>query len=126
MKVLTGKQIIEPQKHLIDRYGGIHGIRDKGILDSALNAPFQTFSGSELYPDIIEKAARLGYGLIKGHAFIDGNKRIGTHAMLIFLLLNDIELVYSDVDLIKMILDVAAGTADCKKLSEWLINHKKQ
>ena len=84
MKKLSKNQIICLQDILIDRYGGIHGIRDENLLDSAVNSPFQTFSGQDLYPDIIEKAARLGFGLITAHAFIDGNKRIGTHAMLIF------------------------------------------
>ena len=75
MKRLTKQQIINLQKLLIDRYSGTHGICDEGLLASALNAPFQTFSGNELYPDITEKAARLGFGLIQGHAFVDGNKR---------------------------------------------------
>ena len=124
MKVLTKKQIIVLQKELIDRFSGTHGIRDEGLLDSALNAPYQTFSGNELYPDVTAKAARLCYGLVKGHAFIDGNKRIGTHAMLIFLLLNGIELKYSDNELITIILDLASGAAGFKELSEWISDHK--
>ena len=123
MKILTKNQVIALQKQLIDRYGGTYGIRDEGILDSALHAPFQTFSGEELYPDIFEKAARLGFGLIKGHAFIDGNKRIGTHVMLIFLRLNDVMLRYSDDELIQMIFDVASGSADDKALLNWLKDH---
>ena len=83
MKKLSKKQVIALQNQLIDRYGGIHGIRDEGLLYAALNTPFQTFGGSDLYPDIIEKASRLGFGLIKGHAFIDGNKRIGAPPILI-------------------------------------------
>ena len=75
MKILTKNQVTALQDQLIERFGGTHGIRDEGILDSALHAPFQTFAGEELYPGIYEKAARLGFGLVKGHAFIDGNKR---------------------------------------------------
>ena len=56
-----------------------------------MEAPYQSFGGEELYPTIQAKAARLGYGLIKNHCMIDGNKRIGTHAMLVFLALNGIE-----------------------------------
>ena len=123
MKILTKNQVIALQKQLIDRYCGTYGVRDEGILDSALHAPFQTFSGEELYPDIFEKAARLGFGLIKGHAFIDGNKRIGTHVMLIFLRLNDVMLRYSDDELIQMIFDVASGSADDKALLNWLKDH---
>ena len=55
MKVLRKKQVIALQNQLIDRYGGVHGIRDEGLLDAALNAQFQTFGGSDLYPDTIEK-----------------------------------------------------------------------
>ena len=71
--------------------------------DSAVNAPFQTFGGEDLYSTLIEKAARLGYGLIKNHPFLDGNKRAGTHAMLVFLKINRAELNCSDKDLIDII-----------------------
>lgn len=77
---------------LIQQTGGSDGVRDYNLLDSALENPFQSFGGEELYPTIQAKAARLGYGLIKNHCMIDGNKRIGTHAMLVFLALNGIEL----------------------------------
>ena len=126
MKILSKKQVITLQSQLIDRYGGVHGIRDEGLLDAALNTPFQTFGGSDLYPDIIEKAARLGFGLIKGHAFLDGNKRIGTHVMLVFLQLNGISLKYTDKELIQLILDIASGLSDCDILTEWLRNHREE
>ena len=80
MNVLAKEQILLMHARLIEEFGGSDGIRDEGLLDSALNAPFQSFEGSELYPSIVEKAAHLGYGLIKNHPFIDGNKRIGTHS----------------------------------------------
>ena len=102
MKKLTKEQIKMLHSALVERFGGQDGLRDEGMLDSALNTPFQTFSGSELYPDLLSKAARLAFGLIANHPFIDGNKRIGTHAMLIFLLLNNVELEYDDDDLISL------------------------
>ena len=74
---------------LIQQTGGSDGVRDYNLLDSALETPFQSFGGDELYPTIQAKAVRLGYGLIKNHCMIDGNKRIGTHAMLVFLALKD-------------------------------------
>ncbi|MEI3094725.1 MAG: type II toxin-antitoxin system death-on-curing family toxin [Oscillospiraceae bacterium] len=77
----------------------------------------------QLYPTILEKAARLGYGLIHNHPFVDGNKRIGTHAMLVFLDINNITLSYEDDDLISVILRVAAGDMDDHGLLEWLKNH---
>ncbi len=123
MKKLTKEQIKMLHTALIERYGGEDGLRDEGMLDSALNAPFQTFSGNELYPDLLSKAARLAFGLIANHPFIDGNKRIGTHAMLIFLRLNNVELEYEDDDLIALILGTAAGENDDKNILEWLKNH---
>ena len=90
MKRLTKEQILLLHSALIAQSGGSAEIRDDGLLESAINAPFQTFDGQELYPSLLEKATRLGYGLIKNHPFVDGNKRIGTHAMLVFLAINHI------------------------------------
>ena len=84
MKKLTKEQVILLHHELIKETGGTDGIRDDGLLESALSAPFQSFDGVDSFPSIQQKAARLGFGLIKNHAFVDGNKRIGTHAMLIF------------------------------------------
>ena len=94
MKVLTKRQILLLHSALIRQSGGSDGIRDEGLLDSAVSTPFQTFANQELYPSLLEKAARLGFGLICNHPFIDGNKRIGTHAMLVFLDINQITLSY--------------------------------
>ena len=123
MKKLTKEQIKILHSALVERFGGQDGLRDEGMLDSALNTPFQTFSGSELYPDLLSKAARLAFGLIANHPFIDGNKRIGTHAMLVFLRLNNVELEYDDDDLIALILGTAAGEYDEKIILEWLKKH---
>ncbi|MCM1530433.1 MAG: type II toxin-antitoxin system death-on-curing family toxin [Alistipes sp.] len=123
MKKLTKKQIIMLHEMLIAESGGSPEIRDEGLLDSAINTPFQSFGGSELYPTLLEKAARLGFGLIKNHPFVDGNKRIGTHTMLVFLELNHQELKYTDEELIELILGVAASKYDEKHLLLWLQQH---
>lgn len=125
MKILSKAQFLALHEHLVSESGGTPGLRDEGLLDSALTAPFQTFEGAELYPSVVEKAARLGYGLIANHVFQDSNKRIGTHAMLVFLALNGIELKYNDDDLIAIILDIAAGSADYPTLLEWVQAHLK-
>ena len=67
--------------------GGIQGVRDEGLLQSAISAPFQSYGGTDIFPSLQQKAARLAFGLVKNHPFLDGNKRIGAHAMLVFLLL---------------------------------------
>ncbi len=76
---LTKEQVLMLHSQLIEATGGSYGVRDEGILDSALESPFQSFSGEEFYLSIQAKAARLCYGLVKNHAMIDGNKRLGTH-----------------------------------------------
>ena len=117
MKVLTKRQILLLHSALIRQSGGSDGIRDEGLLDSAVS------TDQELYPSLLEKAARLGFGLICNHPFIDGNKRIGTHAMLVFLDINQITLSYEDDDLIETILRVASGTLDYNGLLGWLQEH---
>ena len=123
MKILKKRQILLLHSALIAESGGSEGIRDEGLLDSAVNTPFQTFSGQDLYPTVLEKAVRLGFGLIRNHPFIDGNKRIGTHAMLVFLNLNSITLSYEDDELISTILSVASGEMDADGLLKWIQQH---
>ena len=99
---LTKEQILMLHSELIKTTGGSDGIRDIGLLESALETPFQSYGGEELYPSIWAKAARLCYGLVKNHALVDGNKRIGVHAMLVFLSVNGYELEYTQKGMIKM------------------------
>ncbi|MBQ3300290.1 MAG: type II toxin-antitoxin system death-on-curing family toxin [Ruminococcus sp.] len=124
MIIISKEQIINLHKQLIDETGGSHGLRDEGLPDSACNAPFQRFDNQELFPTIQQKSARLAYGLIKNHPFVDGNKRIGTHVMLILLALNGIELNYTQEELYTIILEIASGTAELNKLTEWILNHQ--
>lgn len=124
MKKLSKEQILMLHTQLIQHTGGSDGVRDYNLLDSALETPFQSFGGDELYPTIQAKAARLGYGLIKNHCMIDGNKRIGTHAMLVFLALNGIELKYTQKELYETILDVAAGNIEYEGLLQWVLDHQ--
>lgn len=120
---LTKQQVILLHRDVIAQSGGSPEIRDEGLLESALNAPFQTFAGIEQYPTIMDKAAQLGYNLIKNHAFVDGNKRIGTHVMLIFLMLNGIDVDYEGEELTRLILGVAAGEISSEQLLAWLQAH---
>ena len=104
MKILTKEQILLLHSQLVKEFGGSLDIRDDSLLESAINTPFQTYGGEELYPTLLDKASRLCFGLVKNHPFVDGNKRIGTHAMLVFLAINDIDLKYTDTELIELIL----------------------
>ena len=99
MKKLRKEQILVLHSQLIELTGGSAGVRDYNLLESAIETPFQVFAGEELYPTIQAKGTRLGYGLIKNHCMVDGNKRIGAHAMLVFFELNGIKLKYTQKEL---------------------------
>lgn len=125
MIILSKNQVLTLHRQLIQQTGGSDGVRDSNLLDSALRNPFQSFGGKELYPTLQAKAARLGYGLIKNHAMIDGNKRLGAHAMLVFLVLNGVELMYTQKELYETILAVADGSQTYEDLLTWIIDHQK-
>lgn len=113
------------QQLIIESTGGTAGIRDFNLLDSAINTCFQTFNGNDLYPTKEEKGARLGYALIKNHAFVDGNKRIGILVMLSFLKLNGINLSYTDNELTNLGIKIAASEISYEEILEWIKNHKQ-
>ena len=119
------EQVVKIHSSLIAKTGGMDGIRDAQLLDSALKTPFQTFGGNNLYPDILDKASQLCYSLIENHPFIDGNKRIGVHLMLLFLKLNNIEVNYSQQELIDFGLDIASGEMSKNDIKGWIIEHRK-
>lgn len=124
MITLSKAQVLRLHSQLIKEIGGTDGIRDEGLLDSALHAPFQSFDGFDVYPSLQQKAARLGYGLAKNHPFLDGNKRIAAHAMLVFLGLNHIELEYTQKELAGIFIDVAAGEKTMDDLLQWTLLHQ--
>ena len=104
--------------------GGDDGVRDRGLLSSALEAAFATFGGTELYPTTEEKGARLGHSLIANHAFVDGNKRIGMFVMMIFLELNGVH-IHPNVDDVAVVgIAVAAGDMGYDELLAWIIRNK--
>ena len=109
---------------IAEETGGSIGIRDEGLLNSAIEGIYQTFDGKELYPTKEEKGARLGYSLISNHSFLDGNKRIGMHVMITFLEVNGIKLECTDDDIINTGLGVASGKVNYQDLLNWVINHE--
>ena len=109
MRSLNKRQVILLHQQLINEIGGSPGLRDEGLLESALAAPFQNFGGIDAYPSLQQRAARLAYGLVNNHPFVDGNKRIGAHTMLVFLALNGIELSYTQEELASLFIAVASG-----------------
>lgn len=120
MRYIDKESILIMYRMLIEETGGSFGIRDDSALESSISAPFQTFDGVDLYPDIKEKAARLCYGLIKNHPFIDGNKRIGIFVMLVFLEMNGIEIHPNQDELINIGIKCASSEIEYEDLLNWL------
>ena len=121
---LSRDQVLFLHAELLRETGGTAGLRDPGLLDSALSAPFQSFEGFSPYRSLQQKAARLGYGLVNNHPFVDGNKRIGAHAMLVFLALNGAMLDYTQDELSDIFLAVASGSAGYDELLQWITEHE--
>jgi death-on-curing protein len=121
MMTLTSQQVKQLHKKLLDATGGLDGLRDEAMLDSALSVAFQTFDGVELYPSTAAKIARIAYGLVCNHPFVDGNKRIGTYAMAVLLDLNHIEADFTDDDIIRIGLELASGKMSDKQLLDLIL-----
>ena len=117
-KVLLLHQLIAQET------GGSVGIRDEGLLESALETAFSSFDGQEFYPTKEEKGARIGHSLISNHAFVDGNKRIGVYVMLTFLEVNGIRLDCTNEEVVHVGLSVADGSMDYDALLAWIKEHR--
>lgn len=118
------EKVLLLHKILAEATGGSVGIRDEGLLDSALEGVFAGFGDKEFYPSKEEKGAQLGYTLISNHAFVDGNKRIGVYVMLSFLEMNGIRIQCTDDELVCIGLSVADGTMGYEELLQWVIEHR--
>ncbi len=125
MRYLSIPEILELHEAVISSSGGSRGIRDIGALESSVNQPRLTFDQTDLYPDLISKAAALCFSLVMNHPFVDGNKRTGHAALETFLILNGME-VKADIDEQEhLFLDLAAGNITREELKSWLKDHVK-
>lgn len=118
------EKILLLHKYIAAETGGSIGVRDEGLLDSALESAFASFDGKELYPSKEEKAAKIGYSLISNHAFVDGNKRIGMYVMLTFLEVNGIPMDCSNDEIAEIGLAVASGTMGYDALLNRIKEHR--
>ena len=96
------------------------GVRDENLLASAVNTPFQTFMGNDLYPSIYDKAAQLCYSIANNHPFTDGNKRTALHSMYVYLIINGFDIAASQQEVENLIINVAAGNMTNVELAQWL------
>ncbi len=123
MRYLTLREVAALQQRIIAATGGAAGIRDLAVLESAVAQPRASFGGEDLYPGVIEKAAALGFALVMGHPFLDGNKRTGHAAMETFLVLNGYELSATVDEQERVMLELAAGELSRDDFVEWVRSH---
>lgn len=126
MRYLSLGEVVRLHQMLIESSGGAPGIRDLGLLDSALAQPRATFDGRDLHSSLLEKAGALCTSLIQNHPFIDGNKRVGHAAMATFLMLNGVEIVATVDEQEQLILNLAAGLRSREDIVAWLQDHAKK
>ena len=124
MMKFSKEKVLLLHQLLAEATGGSVGVRDEGLLDSALESAYAGFGNTEFYPTKEEKGARLGYSLISNHAFVDGNKRIGLYVMMSFLEMNGIRVRCTDDELIYIGLAIADGSMKYEELVDWILEHE--
>ncbi|MFO0851016.1 MAG: type II toxin-antitoxin system death-on-curing family toxin [Gemmataceae bacterium] len=120
MIYLTADEVIRLQADVIAQSGGLPGVKNRGLVESAVALPRQTFGGQELYPTLADKAAALGYSLARNHAFEDGNKRIAHAALETFLVWNGHELDAAVDEQEDVFLRLAAGAISRDEFTDWV------
>ena len=120
---ITADDVIQIHSRVIQRSGGMDGLRDRAGLEAAISAPMQSFGGQDLYPTTVEKIARLGYGLASNHAFVDGNKRIGAMMTQLSLKWNGFQMSLRSGELADMFIAIADGSAKESDLLAWIQTH---
>ena len=125
MKYLYPKQVIYLYERIIQDSGGAVGLRDRGLLESAVYRPQASFGGQDLYPDLFSKTAALGHSIIHNHPFVDGNKRIGFEAMRVMLRLNGHDVRTSIDTKFNVVMQIAKGALTEQQIADWLKKHSR-
>jgi len=124
VKTIDLEQLLIFHGKIVKETGGSNGVRDIGLLDSALKKPFITFDGQDLYKGLYKKISAITFSLIKNHGFVDGNKRIGVATMLLLLRLNNVSLRYDQSELVELGLNTAAGNYIEEDIEQWILEHQ--
>jgi death-on-curing protein len=125
IRYVTVKEVLRIHWRTIKTFGGLHGVRDLNLLESAVARPKAGFGDYEAYPDMFTKAAVLIYSLIKNHPFVDSNKRTGYASILLFLKRNEFRFHASEQELINFTIAIAAGERSEEEIANWLKSHTK-
>ena len=123
MKYLTAEQVLFIHSRVIDETGGVHGVRDIGLLQSAVARPKATFGGEDLYPDVMATAVALMSSLARNHPFMDGNKRTAIASTSIFLGMNGFRFEAGQKELVRFSIDMAVGRLSDTEAAGWLKKH---
>jgi len=121
--MITLQEVESIHEILIERFGGSKGTRDRGILESAINRPFQTFDQTELYPLPVDKAAAIFESIISNHPFVDGNKRTAYVLMRLILQQFNLDILANQNEKYDFVMSAAKGEIKYDQIKEWLTNH---
>ncbi|HID55731.1 TPA: type II toxin-antitoxin system death-on-curing family toxin [Candidatus Poribacteria bacterium] len=125
MRYLAPDEVLLIHERILDKFGGAGGLRDWGLLDSAVNRPRAAFEGKDLYPDLFTKAAALGHSLALNHPFVDGNKRTAWEAMHTFIEENGYSLQAEHEEIVELMLRIEDKSLGVEQIAEWLKNHSR-
>ena len=123
--MISLKEAIAIQEILIEEFGGSKGIRDRSLLESAINRPYQTFDNKELYPTSIEKAAAIIESIVTNHPFIDGNKRVGYVFLRLTIMHDGVDIDASEVSKYQFVIQIAEGKFKFPEIQNWIIQNLK-
>ena len=123
MKYLTSQDVLLLHNLAIDEFGGSHGLRDLGLLESAVGRPQATFDDQELYPDVFLKGAALVHSLLLNHQFVDGNKRTAMFAVMTFMELNGYTFVATQKEVVDVALWIENKQPEIEEIAKWLKEH---
>ncbi|HVZ12037.1 MAG TPA: type II toxin-antitoxin system death-on-curing family toxin [Patescibacteria group bacterium] len=126
MKYLSTLQVLAIHDQMVKRFGGSHGIRDIGLIESAVERPRATFGGEDLYPDLFLKAAALMHSILKNHAFVDGNKRTAYSSCGVFLKVNGYKLENMHEASLEFAMNVENNSLELEEIAEWLRNNSQK
>ena len=115
--------VLESHRQQIERFGGSHGLRDRGLLESALAQPEATFGGVFLHSELHEMAAAYLFHLVNNHPFVDGNKRIGLDAAMVFMEINGSPVIATSEELSSLVLQTAQGSRTKPQIAEFFRTH---